>query len=85
VFELEQNPLAVLLEVGDRDFYADLLFYHLRLRRCVVIELKAVPFAPEFVGQMNVYLAAVDELLRHLQLSRNSLRTCRQAYRRSRR
>ena len=34
----------VLLEVGDRDFYADLLFYHLKLRRFVVVELKAVPF-----------------------------------------
>jgi hypothetical protein len=55
----------VLLEVGDRDFYADLLFYHLKLRRYVVIELKAVPFAPEFVGQMNVYLSAADDLLRH--------------------
>lgn len=55
----------VLLEVGDQDFYADLLFYHLKLRRYVVIELKAVPFAPEFVGQMNVYLSAADDLLRH--------------------
>jgi predicted nuclease of restriction endonuclease-like (RecB) superfamily len=55
----------VLLEVGDRDLYADLLFYHLKLRRYVVIELKAVPFAPEFVGQMNVYLSAADDLLRH--------------------
>jgi len=55
----------VLLEVGEQDFYADLLFYHLKLRRYVVIELKAVPFAPEFVGQMNIYLSAVDDLLRH--------------------
>jgi predicted nuclease of restriction endonuclease-like (RecB) superfamily len=55
----------VLLEVGDQDFYVDLLFYHLKLRRYVVIELKAVPFAPAFVGQMNVYLSAADDLLRH--------------------
>jgi len=55
----------VRLEVGDQDFYVDLLFYHLKLRRYVVIELKAVPFAPEFVGQMNVYLSAADDLLRH--------------------
>jgi len=55
----------VLVEVGDQDFYADLLFYHLKLRRYVVIELKAVAFAPEFVGQMNLYLSAADDLLRH--------------------
>lgn len=55
----------VLLEVGDRDYYADLLFYHLKLRRYVVVELKAVPFDPAFVGQMNLYLSAVDDLLRH--------------------
>ena len=55
----------VLLEVGDRDFYIDLLFYHLRLRCFVVVELKAVPFDPAFVGQLNLYLSAVDDLLRH--------------------
>ncbi len=55
----------VLLEVGDRDFLIDLLFYHLKLRRFVVIELKAVPFDPAFVGQLNLYLSAVDDLLRH--------------------
>jgi len=55
----------VLLEVGDRDYYADLLFYHLKLRRYVVVELKAVPFDPAFVGQMSLYLSAVDDLLRH--------------------
>ena len=55
----------VLLEVGDQDFYADLLFYHLKLRRYVVVELKAVPFNAAFVGQMNLYLSAVDDLLRH--------------------
>ena len=55
----------VLLEVGDQDFFADLLFYHLKLRRYIVVELKAVPFDPAFVGQMNLYLSAVDDLLRH--------------------
>ena len=55
----------VLLEVGDRDFRLDLLFYHLKLRRYVVVELKAVPFSPAFVGQMNLYLSAVDDLMRH--------------------
>ncbi len=55
----------VLLEVGDRDFHVDLLFYHLKLRCYVVIELKAVPFDPAFVGQLNLYLSASDDLLRH--------------------
>ena len=55
----------VMLEVGDSDFRVDLLFYHLRLRRFVVVELKAVPFSPAFVGQMNLYLSAVDDLMRH--------------------
>jgi hypothetical protein len=41
------------------------LFYHLKLRCHVVIELKAVPFEPGFVGKMNMYLSAVDDLLRH--------------------
>lgn len=53
------------LEVGDRDFYLDLLFYHLKLRCFVVVELKAGPFDPACVGQMNLYLSAVDDLLRH--------------------
>jgi predicted nuclease of restriction endonuclease-like (RecB) superfamily len=55
----------VHLEIGDHDFYVDLLFYHLKLRRFVVVELKAVPFDPGFVGTMNMYLSAVDDLLKH--------------------
>ena len=55
----------VHLEVGGSDSYLDLLFYHLKLRRYVVVELKAVPFEPGFAGQMNFYLSAVDDLLRH--------------------
>ncbi|MFB3886684.1 MAG: YhcG family protein [Thermodesulfobacteriota bacterium] len=55
----------VHLEVGDQDFYIDLLFYHVKLRCYVVIELKAGPFEPGFVGQLNMYLSAVDDLLRH--------------------
>jgi len=53
------------LHVGGEDFYLDLLFYHLKLRCFVVIELKAVPFDPAFVGQINLYLSAVDDQLRH--------------------
>jgi hypothetical protein len=55
----------VHLEVGEEDFYIDLLFYHLRLRCFIVIELKTVPFKPEFAGKMNFYLSAVDAKLRH--------------------
>ena len=55
----------VHLEFTSRDYYLDLLFYHLELRCYVVIELKAVPFDPAFIGQINVYLSAVDDLLRH--------------------
>lgn len=53
------------LEIGDRDFFIDLLFYHLKLRRYIVVDLKTVAFQPEFAGKMNFYLAAVDDLLRH--------------------
>ena len=53
------------LPVGDDDFYIDLLFYHLRLRCYVVIELKARDFQPGDAGQMLLYLAAVDDQLRH--------------------
>jgi predicted nuclease of restriction endonuclease-like (RecB) superfamily len=55
----------VRLEVGNQDFPIDLLFYHLKLRRYVVIELKARAFTPGDVGQLNLYLAAVDDLLKH--------------------
>lgn len=53
------------LEVGGEDFYIDLLFYHLRLRCFVVIELKVGEFQPEYAGKMNFYLSAVDDILRH--------------------
>lgn len=55
----------VPLEVGGETFYVDLLFYHLRLRCYVVVELKASSFQPEFVGKMSFYLSAVDAILRH--------------------
>jgi hypothetical protein len=55
------------MELGDQDFFLDLLFYHLRLRAYVVIELKATAFKPEYAGKMNFYLSAVDDLLRHEQ------------------
>jgi predicted nuclease of restriction endonuclease-like (RecB) superfamily len=54
----------VHLEIGDRDFYLDLLFYHLKLRCYVVIDLKAREFTPEAAGKMNFYLSAVDDRFR---------------------
>ena len=53
------------LEIGDNDYYLDLLFYHLHLRCYVVIELKAGKFKPEYAGKLNFYLSAVDKQLRH--------------------
>lgn len=55
----------VPLEVGGEDFRLDLLFYHLKLRSFVVIDLKMTPFKPEYAGKMNFYLAAVDDIMRH--------------------
>lgn len=55
----------VPFEIGGKDYYLDLLFYHLRLRCYVVIELKAGEFKPEFAGKLNFYLSAVDDLMRH--------------------
>lgn len=53
------------MEIGGKDYYLDLLFYHLRLRCYVVIDLKMKAFEPEFAGKMNFYLSAVDDQLRH--------------------
>jgi predicted nuclease of restriction endonuclease-like (RecB) superfamily len=53
------------LEVGGEDFYIDLLFYHVKLRCYIVIELKTTSFKPEYAGKLNFYLSAVDDLLRH--------------------
>lgn len=54
----------VPLEVGKSDFKVDLLFYHFKLRCFVVVELKSVPFEAAFVGQLNLYLSAADDLLK---------------------
>ncbi|HUA68967.1 MAG TPA: PDDEXK nuclease domain-containing protein [Candidatus Saccharimonadales bacterium] len=53
------------VEISGQDYYLDLLFYHLRLRCYVVIDLKMKAFEPEFAGKMNFYLSAVDDQLRH--------------------
>lgn len=53
------------LEVDGEDYYLDLLFYHLKLRCFIVIDLKMGEFQPEFTGKMNFYVSAVDDHLRH--------------------
>lgn len=57
----------VLLDVGGDEFFIDLLFYHLKLRCYVVIELKGGKFKPEHLGQLGFYLTAVDEQVKHPQ------------------
>jgi predicted nuclease of restriction endonuclease-like (RecB) superfamily len=52
------------LEVGETDYYIDLLFYHARLKCYVVIELKNTKFIPEYAGKLNFYLSAVDSLVK---------------------
>ena len=53
------------LEVGGQEFRIDLLFYHLKLRCFIVIDLKMGKFEPAFSGQINFYVNVVDDLLRH--------------------
>ncbi|MBU2759356.1 PDDEXK nuclease domain-containing protein [Acidithiobacillus sulfurivorans] len=55
----------VLLDVGGDEFFIDLLFYHLKLRCYVVIELKAGKFKPEHLGQLGFYMTAVDKQIKH--------------------
>ncbi len=52
------------LVVGNKDYYIDLLFYHLKLKSYIVVELKATDFKPEYIGKMNFYLSAVDDLVK---------------------
>ena len=52
------------LEVNGRSYFLDLLFYHTNLKCYVVVELKTGEFKPEYVGKINFYLSAVDDLLR---------------------
>ncbi|MBX3427114.1 MAG: DUF1016 family protein [Pirellulales bacterium] len=53
------------LDVGEEDYYIDLLFYHLRLRAFVVIDLKKGSFKPEYAGKLNFYCNVVNDQLRH--------------------
>ncbi len=53
------------LEISDKDVYLDLLFYHLKTRCFIVIDLKKGDFLPEYAGKMNFYCSAVDDILKH--------------------
>jgi predicted nuclease of restriction endonuclease-like (RecB) superfamily len=55
----------VPLMVGGQEYFIDLLFYHLKLRAYVVIELKATSFIPEYAGKLSFYLSAANDLLKH--------------------
>ena len=52
------------LKVGNKDYYLDLLFYHTKLKCYVIIELKIKEFEPEFIGKLNFYINAIDELVK---------------------
>ena len=52
------------LQVNNDDFFIDLLFYHIKLRCYVVVELKASKFKPDYAGQLNFYISAVDDMLK---------------------
>ncbi|MEI6287266.1 MAG: PDDEXK nuclease domain-containing protein [Bacillota bacterium] len=54
------------LNIADKDFYLDLLFYHIKLRCFIVVELKKGDFKPEYAGKMNFYCSAVDDTLKQL-------------------
>ncbi|MCK5685471.1 DUF1016 family protein [bacterium] len=54
----------VSIEVDNRDYYIDLLFYHIKLKCYIVVELKSVEFKAEYTGKMNLYLSAVDDLIK---------------------
>ena len=52
------------ITVGNKDYFVDLLFYHLKLRCYIAVELKATEYIPEFAGKMNFYLSAIDDLVK---------------------
>ncbi|MCL1972357.1 MAG: PDDEXK nuclease domain-containing protein [Endomicrobia bacterium] len=55
------------IEVDEKDYFIDLLFYHTRLHCYVVVELKSVDFKPEFAGKLNFYISAIDDKLKTKQ------------------
>ena len=61
-FSFVSNQYKISME--DKDYYIDLLFYHLELRCFVVVELKTSSFKPEYIGQLGFYITAIDETLK---------------------
>lgn len=61
-FSFVGNQYKISME--NKDYFIDLLFYHLELRCFIVVELKATSFKPEFIGQLGFYVTAVDEILK---------------------
>ena len=59
-----EEQLVKHFQIGDSDFYADLILYNIKLHAYVVVELKATPFKPEYAGQLNFYINVVDDKLR---------------------
>lgn len=53
-----------LMKVGKKEYRLDLLFYHTKLKAYIIIEMKAKEFEPEFIGKLNFYVSAIDELVR---------------------
>ncbi|MBM3610674.1 MAG: DUF1016 domain-containing protein, partial [Alphaproteobacteria bacterium] len=53
------------IQVGGQDFWIDMLFYNVKLRAYVAVELKAKPFKPSDAGQLNFYLTAIDRNIKH--------------------
>lgn len=80
----------VPITIDDDQFFIDMLFYNLHLRCFTVIEFKATKFKPEHAGQLNFYLSAVDDLMKHkddnqsigllLCKSRNKVVICTERY-----
>ena len=55
------------IEVGNKEYFIDLLFYHTKLHCYIVVELKNTEFKPEYTGKVNFYLSAVDDLVKSKQ------------------
>ncbi len=69
----------VPLTFDDQEYFIDILFYHLKLRAFIILELKNTPFKPEHTGQLGFYLAAVDDQLKHEHDNRSiGLLLCRE-------
>jgi hypothetical protein len=52
------------LKIGRKEYRTDLLFYHVKLRAYIIIELKTTEFEPEFIGKLNFYISAINELIK---------------------